>query len=310
MDDSPWRLLIPIVILLVLSGYFSAAEMALSSVNRIRMMSRAENGDRRAARIVALLEDFDKTLISLLIGNNIVNIGAAALATLMATRLWGLDSVAYATIVMTVVIFLFSENLPKAYAKACSERLALALSGSILLLTKLFGPLAFLFGGMSRLLSKPFKKKDEPTVTEDELHVIIETIAQEGALDEEKTELVQSALEFSERTARDILMPWGDVLTVSLDMSSEEILSRIRSCAHSRLPVTGAGGEVLGVLHIRKYLKAYLSGNAVLSDVMDDAHYIRSDIPIDDLLPVMSAGKTHMSVVLSAEGETAGGTCA
>ncbi len=305
-DGSPIRLCIFLILLLLLSAYFTSAEMALSSVSRIRMLSRADNGDRRAKRVLKILDHFEKALITLLIGTNIAHIGAASLTTLIATRLWGVSAVTYSTIAITIVVFLFAENLPKAYAKDCSERFALSISGSVLFCMKLLAPLVFIFGKISELLSKPFKIKAEPTVTEDELYDIIETIAEEGALDSEKTELMQSALEFSERTARDIVVPWADVLKVSIDMSGETVLNTIRSCAHSRLPVTGADGIALGVLHIRSYLKAHLAGDAVITEVMDDAHFIRGDKPIDDLLTEMSAEKTHMLIVLDAEGENLG----
>lgn len=306
--DSPIRLFVLLAILLALSAYLAACEMALSSVNRIRMMTYADNGDKRAKRVLKILDNFDKALITLLITNNIAQIGSASLATLITARLWGEDVVVYSTIITTIVVFLFTENLPKTYAKACNEKFAMGVAGSVLFTMKVFTPLVFVFSKVSDFLSKPFRseKKDNPTVTEDELYDIIETIVEEGALDEDTSELMQSALEFSERTAGDILVPWENVLTVSLDMSSEQIHDTIRACAHSRLPVTGADGSVLGVLHIRKYLKAHMAKNAVLTDIMDDAHFIRSDTPIDDLLPAMSASKTHLSVVMGRDGQTEG----
>ena len=309
MDDgSPIRLFIPLLLLLILSACFAACEMALSSVSRIRMMTYADDGDRRAKRVLKILDNFDKALVTLLIGNNIAHIGSAALATYITTQLWDEGVVAYSTIVMTIVVFLFAENLPKAYAKACNEKFAMGVAGPVLFVMKLFTPLSFLFSKISGLLSRPFRANvtEEPTVTEDELYDIIETIVEEGALDEDKSELMQNAIEFSERTAGDILVPWDKVLTVSLDMSAADILCVVRSCAHSRLPVTGADGSVLGVLHIRKYLKAYMAKCAVLTDIMDDAHFIRTDTPIDDLLPAMSANKTHLSIVMGLDGETLG----
>ena len=311
MEDgspSPIGLFIPLILLFIASAYFAACEMAVASVSRIRMMTYEDAGNKRAKRVLKILDNYDKTIITLLIGNNIAHIGSAAIATLITTRFWGDGAIVYSTIVVTVAVFLFAENLPKAYAKACNEQFVMANASMILFLVKAFSPLAFVFSKVSGLLSRPFrsKVKTDPTVTEDELHDIIEAIVEDGALDEEKSELMQSALEFSERTAADILIPWDKVLTVSLDMSADEILEIIRLCAHSRLPVTGADGSVLGVLHIRKYLKAHLQGDAVLTDVMDDAHFIRSDTPIDDLLPAMSANKTHLSIAMDSDGTPLG----
>lgn len=256
MDDgSPIGYLISIFLLILGGAYFAGTEIALASVNRIRMMSHADNGNKRAARVLYILDHFDKALTTLLIGNNIMHIGCASIATLMATKLWGVKAVPATTVVMTVVVFFVSEMVPKRFAKACNERFALAVSGSLLALMKAFTPISFVFSKLSAWVSKPFKKQqEEPTVTEDELYDIIETIAAEGAIDEEKSELVQSALEFSDTTVRDVLTPWEKVVCIPVDAPDEAILSTIRENAHSRLPVVDEEGHPIGVLLIRKYL--------------------------------------------------------
>lgn len=310
MDDgSPIRLLLYILLLLLGSAYFASAEMALTSVNKIRMMSYADNGNKRAARVLAILEDYDRALTTILIGNNIMHIGSATLATVFASRLWGTGAVSVTTVVMTVVVFLFAEMLPKCYAKACNERWAQAVSGSMLFLMKLMRPISALFSALSRLLSRPFMKKGEqrPTVTEDELHDIIDTIVEEGELDEDEGELVQNALEFAETAAREVYTPWYKAVRVNLSMSSDTIIDVIKSCTHSRLPVTGQHGAVIGILPIRSYLRAYLRDPEItLSEVMVDANFVADDIPIDELLETMSENQTHMVIVLDANGKTLG----
>lgn len=310
MDDgSPIRLLFYILILLLGSAYFASAEMALTSVSKIRMMNYADSGNKRAAKVLAILDDYDRALTTILICNNIMHIGSATLATLFASRLWGTGAVSAATVVMTVVVFLFAEMLPKCYAKACNERWAQTVSGSMLFFMKLMRPLSALFSGLSNLLSRPFMKADEqrPTVTEDELHDIIDTIVEEGELDEDEGELVQNALEFAETAAREVYTPWYKVVRVNLSMNSDTIIDIIKSCSHSRLPVTGQHGAVIGILPIRSYLRAYMKDPEVtLSEVMVDANFVAADIPIDELLQTMSDNKTHMAVLLDDNGKTLG----
>lgn len=309
MDDgSPIGYLISIFLLILGGAYFAGTEIALASVNRIRMMSHADNGNKRAARVLYILDHFDKALTTLLIGNNIMHIGCASIATLMATKLWGVKAVPATTVVMTVMVFFVSEMVPKRFAKACNERFALAVSGSLLALMKAFTPISFVFSKLSAWVSKPFKKQqEEPTVTEDELYDIIETIAAEGAIDEEKSELVQSALEFSDTTVRDVLTPWEKVVSIPVDAPDEAVLSTIRENAHSRLPVVDEEGHPIGVLLIRKYLKAHMRGETpALSIIMESVHFVDANMPIDDLFPVMSQNKLHLSIVRDAQWKTLG----
>ncbi len=308
MDDgSPIGFLLLIVFLILASAFFSASETALASVNRIRIKSLSENDDKRAKRVLYILDHFDQALTTILIGNNIVNISCASAATVMATRLWGLSAVTVTTIVVTLVLFLFAEALPKRFAIVCSERIALAISGSILFLMKLLTPIAKGFSVISNAASKPFRKKTvAPTVTEDELYDIMETVAAEGALDEEKTGLMQSALEFSGTTARDVLTPWADVVRLSVAMEENEILRIVCDCTHSRLPVVDVHGAVIGILQIRKYLKAHLKGHAPLMKIADPPQFIDADMPIDDLLPLMSAHKTQLALVRDTKEHTLG----
>ncbi len=307
MDDgspsSPlWYALLLFALVLV-SAFLSAAEMTLSTVSKIRMISLSDNHDKRAKRVLSLLDRFDKSLTTLLICNNVTNIGIASIATLVVTKLWGGDYLVYSTIITTLVVFIFAETLPKCYATACNERFALMMSGTISSLVKLLTPITFVFAKISGLISMPIKRKaPEPTVSEDELYDIIETIVEEGAIDEEKGELVQSALEFSETRARDALTPWYTVQTVNLQMQPDEIIALIKESRHSRLPVIDASGDICGILKIREYLKSYLAGVADLQSAMAEVHFVSGNTLVDDLLPDMINNKTHMSVVLDDGG--------
>lgn len=308
MDDgSPIGFLVLIVLLVLVSAYFSATEMALSAVNRIRIMSLADNGDRRAKRVLYNLDHFDQALTTILIGTNITHISCASAATVFATRTWGVSAVTMMTIVITLVIFMLGEMLPKRFAVIFSERFALFSGASLYVLMKLFSPLAKIYSALSRMMMRSRgQSAPEPTVTEDELYDIIETLPTESSIDEETTELVQNALDFSDTLARDILTPWDKAVFVALTMSDDEVLEVVRSNAHSRLPVVDVHGHAIGILQIRKYLKARLNGRVALMKVMDEPRFVDADMPIDDLLPVMSAMRTQLALVRDCGGATLG----
>lgn len=310
MDDgSPIGYLVAILAFIIGGAYFAATEIALASVNRIRMMSYADDGNRRAKRVLYILDHFDKALTTILIGNNIMHISCASIATLMATKLWGLSYVTLTTIVTTLAVFLLAEMIPKRFAKTNSERFSLAVAGSLMFFMKVLGPLAFVFSAISKFASKPFKKnqEEEPTVTEDELYDIIESIPEESGIDEEKAELMQSALEFSDTFVREVLTPWDRVVKLKLNMSGSEAMDVIKGDIHSRLPVIDDDGNPVGMVQIRKFLKArYKDASVCVNDIMDDIHFVNDDIAIDDLLTAMSNDKTHFSVVLDKDGRTIG----
>ncbi len=311
MDDpgSPIGYLAVIILLILGGAYFAAMETALASVNRIRMMSLADNGDRRAKRVLNILDHFDSALTTILIGNNIMHIGCASVATLMATKLWGVSAVTLTTVIMTFVVFLVAETIPKRFAMEACDRLAPALSGSLVLLMKILTPLVFLFSSFSMLVKRPFHRNhaEEPTVSEEELHDIIDNISEDSAIDEDTTELVQNALDFAETDAKDIVTPWANVVTVPADADQSFVLSLIRKTTHSRLPVADSSGQIIGMLSIRKYLKATLTDDQPsVRKLMGQVQFVSGNTPIDDLLPEMSRLKTQTALVTDTKGAIIG----
>lgn len=291
-----------------MAAYFAGAEIALASVNRIRLTNRAEDGDRRAKRVLYILEHFDKALTTLLIGTNVTHAGIATLSTVFTYSLF--DSieampdyaVTISTIISTLVVFLLGEMIPKAFAKACNEKFAYAIAGSLIFLMKILTPVSFFFSTISEWVSRPFKKKAEetPTVTEDELYDIIETFVEENDIDEETEELVQNAIEFSERTARAVMTPWEKVLHIHEHDSNEQVLEKIRHSTFSRLPVVNDEGWVVGTLSIRAFLKAnYKKETFSVRQIMSSATMINDSTPVDDLLSALSANRTHIAYVQS-----------
>lgn len=299
--SSPWGLIIFYLILVLGAMFFAAAETALSKVNRIRMMSYNDDGDKRAKRVLYILDNFDNALTTILVCINLFHVGCASVATLFVTGAWGDGAVGASTAVTTVLLFFFAEVLPKSYAATNSDKISLRISGVMVLLMRVLTPIAFVYRKLGQLMLKPFKKSmdDEVTVTEDEFHDIMETVAKEGSLDEDRTELMQSALDFSYTTASAVLTPWDKVLYVKTDMPSDQIVDIIRHCTHSRLPVLDADGRVVGILQIRKYLKEYIKrdGKLPIYRVMDKPHFISDEAPIDNLLESLSQNKTHIAIV-------------
>ncbi len=309
VDDSPAGYLISIFVLLLLAAYFAGAEIALASVNRIRLTNRAEDGDKRAKRVLYILEHFDKALTTLLIGTNVTHAGIATLSTVFTYTLFdSIESmpdyaVTLSTIISTVVVFLLGEMIPKAFAKACNEKFAIAIAGSLAFLMKMLTPISFFFSTISEWVSRPFKKKAEetPTVTEDELYDIIETFVEENDIDEDTEELVQNAIEFSKRTAKGVMTPWKNVLHIHENDSNDKVLELIRNSTYSRLPVVNDKGWVVGTLSIRTFLKChYKKEKFNVRQIMSSATMINDSTPVDDLLSTLSANRTHIAYVQSA----------
>lgn len=298
-------------VLLLGGAYFAGAETSLASVNRIRIMSRADNGSKRAKRVLYILDHFDEALTTLLIGNNIMHIGCASLSALVAARLeWGSFGATLTSLCTTLIVFLLAEMIPKTIAKACNERFALFAAPSLHFLMRVLYPLNFVFTSLTNGIKKLFRVKDEeePTVSEEELHDIIETLDEEDDIDEDTADLMQSALDFTETPVGEIFVPLKDVETVSIGMHPAEIVKIIEQTNHSRLPVKNREGEICGVVQIRKYLKEYLkrSGHVSLARVMDKPYYVTVGTPIDEQLAGMSKAKTHIAIVRDNDGKVLG----
>lgn len=197
-----------IILLIIMSAFFSATETAFSSVNKIRLKHEASNGNKKATRALKIAENFDKTLTTILVGNNIVNILSTSLGTVICTELFGAKGVGIATAAMTVLILIFGEIMPKSLAKENAEKFALVFGGLLNVFIVVLTPVTFIFRGLKNLVSKIFKSgSDAPSVTEDELKYIIDEIEEEGVLEEQESDLVRSALEFDDKNVSEVLIP-------------------------------------------------------------------------------------------------------
>ena len=311
MDDASRLSLTIVVLLLLCAAYFAVAETAFASVSKVKIRVRAERGEPKAVKAMQVLDNFDRAITSILICTNIVHISAASIVTLAVTRMFPdvPGAVTVSTFVMTIVVFFAGEMLPKSIAKKYSERLSLAVAGSLCFFMSVLKPLAKLLSATGNFAAKFVKADPEISVTEDEIYDIIEDMTEEGSLDEERGELISSALQFGETTVESILTSRVDLAALDIDDSPEEMLAFIRAQTHSRLPVyEGSIDNIVGILSIRKFIKAYLRQGAQLDirSLLDKPYFIHQSANIDGLLPVMSKNRLNMAVVTDNYGGTLG----
>ena len=293
-----WQILF--YILLIIGGaYFASAESAYVRANKIRLKSAADDGDKRAKRALYITDHFDKALTTILIGNNIMHLACSSLATVIAIDLLGEGNTIIATVITTAVVFLFSEMLPKSFANTQSEKLALGYSASLTALMKVLMPISFVFIKISDLFSRLFGGGQDDRMTEEELETIIDKVEDSGTLDEEQTDLLRNAVDFTKTPLEDIMTMREDIVGVDISMSQEEIFAVVRGTNFSRLLVyEGDVDHVVGILPVREYLRAYLRrGYVNLRRVMLIPEFAAPDAAIDDLFAAMSASKKQFVVV-------------
>ena len=309
MDDGSRLPLICAVLLLFCAMFFAVAETAFASTSRSRIRLYEDRGDMRAKEALYVLDHFDLAISAILIGTNIVHVSVAALVTTAVTRRWGLSAVSLSTLITTGVVFFAGEMLPKSIAKKFCDKLALSTAGLLVFFMKLFKPASRLLTAIGQSAARHAPGDLEKSVTEDELYDIIEDMTEEGSLDEEQGELISSALQFGEVTVENVLTPRVDLIAVDIRSSHEEILECIKGANHSRLPVYESSiDNIIGILQIRKYIKAYLREGKELDirPLLDEAYFVHQSTKIDELLPVMSKRKHNLAVVTDNFGGTLG----
>ena len=309
MESPSWLQIVSVIFLLVGSAFCSASETALSSVSTIRLKNLVEDGNEKARRALTIAEDYDKFLTTILVGNNIVNIASASLATVIATNLVG---AAYgplvSTIAMTIIVLIFGEILPKSYAKANSEKVALLFSGVISFLIKLLKPIVWVFLQIKKLTLSKDPGEAQPYVTENELKYIIETIEGEGVLEKQESDLVQSALDFDEITAQEILTPRVDLTAINISDTPEDVYETVSEGHYSRIPVYEKSiDSIIGILYVREYLLALSSGKQPeLRSLLHECPFVHKTMKISLLLNELKRSKTHLAVVTDDYGGTMG----
>ena len=299
---------VTLVILVAFSAFFSASETAFSSLNQIRLKSRADDGDRTAARVLAMSEQYDKLLSTILIGNNIVNIAAASIGTIIFTKMLGAERGAtVSTMVLTIVVLIFGEVTPKSLAKEMPETIATAVAPVLSLLMLVLTPLTWLFSQWKRLLNHFVHSSESDTITEGELMTMVSEAENDGELTDRESELIRSAIEFDDVEVEEILTPRVDVVAVEDDISLEELAQTFAESGYSRLPVYhGTIDNIIGVVHEKDFYIARLKKATKIDDLVAPTLYTTGSTQISQLLRTLREQHHHMAVVVDEYGGTEG----
>ena len=309
MDTVPRLPWVWVIILLFAAAYFAVTETAISSANRNRIRLASERGDLRAENALYVLDNFDRAITTILICTNIIHIAVAAIVTVSVTRIYGKGAVTLSTIIMTVLVFFFGEMLPKSVAKKYANRFTLSHAGALRIIMTVLYPLSWILTKIGNFVSELTKTEAELTVTEDEIHDIIEDMTEEGTLEEDEGDLLQSAIEFGTVTVGDIMTPIEKVVAINAEASPEEVLELVRSQVHSRLPVYRNDlNHIIGIMPIRTFIRSYLKKDLPdkIEPLLNKPLFIRNDLKIDDLLPIMAEHQFTLAVVTDGRSHTVG----
>lgn len=311
MDDGTLPRCLWILFFLVLSGILAAAETAYSYCNRIRMKLKAEDGSKAAKRVVNITENFDKAIITLLIGINIAHIVPASMATVLVTQWTGSESFGsvLSTFALTLIVFICCETIPKNIARVNADSFALVFSWPLYWLMKILTPAVFFFNTLAKLVKLLIgSKSNEPSMTEEEFADIVETVEEEGILEPEDSELIQSAIDFSDRVIRDIMTPRNKMIVINLQDPLPDIMNTILTEKYSRIPCTqGDSGKIVGILQVRRYLRDVLRpAGAELSSLLSPVYTVSASRAVHEVFDEMRRRKQHMAIVLDEDGQVEG----
>ena len=306
--DSYSISLVIIIICIIMSAYFSATETAFSSLNRIRIKNMAEKGNKKAQLVLRLSENYDSVLSSILIGNNIVNIASASLATVLFVELLGAEAgPSVSTAVTTVVVLIFGEVSPKSIAKESPEAFSMFSAPILNMLVILLTPFNFLFKQWKKLLSLLIKSSEDDGITEEELLSIVEEAEQDGGINEQESMLIRSAIEFTEQEAIDILTPRIDITAVPVTATKEEIAAVFAETAYSRLPLyEDSIDHIVGIIYQKDFHNYVYHTEKPVSDIIRPALFVPKSKKISILLKELQQKKLHIAVVLDEFGGTIG----
>lgn len=305
--DSSLSMIIWLIILVTCSAFFSATETAFSSLSRIRLKNTAAEGNKKAALALQLSEHYDKLLSTILIGNNVVNIAASSLATVLFLRFFPTYGVTVSTVVMTIAVLIFGEVSPKSLAKESPENFAMFSAPILRMLIVLLTPFNWLFGLWKVLLRKIFKFQDERGITEQELLTIVEEAQHEGGINAQEGDLIKSAIEFNDLEAGDILTPRVDLTAVDIEEDPQVIYHIFMESRFSRIPVyRDTIDNIVGVIHQRDFFVMIRTKGQTLSDIIAPAIFVSDSIKISKLIKHLQKSQAHMAVVTDEYGGTVG----
>ena len=310
MDPSLIPMLIAIIACVIMSGYFSATETAFSSFNKTKMKTIAEKGNKKAKLVLKLADDYNTLISTILIGNNVVNIAAASVSTILFTALLSGDEgkgSVVSTVVLTIVILIFGEVSPKSIAKDIPEKFTMFSAPFIQLLIWVFTPFNFLFGLWKKLLRLIIKSDDDGKMSQEELLMFVEEVEQGGSIDEEEGDLLRNVIEINEKTAADILTHRVDVVALPLDSTKEEIAALLSETKFSRIPVYDTTiDNVVGILHQKDFYTGSGITDQALSELITPPLYIPKSETANDILKTFKQEQSHIAIVVDEYGGTVG----
>jgi len=296
-----------LLVLILLSAFFSSAEMAFSSLSQIKLKNYAQNGHKRAQHTLNLSNNFEKLLTTILIGNNIVNILSASIATVFFVKFWGNYGVTISTAVMTTLVLVFGEITPKSLAKKMPEKYALAITpflrGFIWILT----PLNYIFGLWQKLMNKVFKFEYGAGITEEELLTYVSEVQNEGGINENEGELIRSVIDFDDLKVEEILTPRVHVVAVSVEEDIKKIIHKFKHTGYSRLPVYEENiDHIVGVINHKDFYNLVVLEKQPLDTIVMPPVYVTEYMKVSHLLELLRTNKSHMAIVKDEFGGTIG----
>lgn len=301
--------IIILVILLFLSAFFSSAETALTTVNRVKIKGLADDGDKRAALVLRICENYQKMLSAVLIGNNIVNLSASSLATVIVTKAFGSYLIGAGTGVLTLLVLIFGELVPKTIATVHSEEISLSYSKVLLFLMKIFTPLVFVINGLADFILKLFHvdKDNRSQMTENELKTYVDVSHKDGVIESGEKEIIYNVFDFSDAVAKDVMIPRIDMSCVSSDATYEEVEKCFKDDMYTRIPVYEENQDnIIGVINIKDLLFVDKSKDFKVKDYLRDAYYTYEYKKTADLMVEMRQNAWNVAFVLDEYGSTVG----
>ncbi|MCI6991505.1 MAG: hemolysin family protein [Clostridiales bacterium] len=308
MDSTCIAIIVILIILVALSAWCSSTETAFSSVNKLRLKSKADDGNLRAKKALVLLEQYDKVLSCILIGNNIVNLTAATLGTVLFTKLLGpVYGPASSTIILTVVVLIFGEITPKTLANDQAEKFCMRAAPALRICLIVLTPLQLFFGLFQKAAIKLFHSSEEEGITEEELITMVEEAESEGGLEHHESELIRAAIEFNDMEVEEILTPRVDIVAAPDTITMEEFAVLFAENGYSRIPVYHTSiDNIIGVVHEKDFFSARYHNHTDITSLISKVFYTTGTAKISDLLRLLQVRKAHMAVVVDEYGGTMG----
>lgn len=311
MDTTGVIQLLILLVLLILSGFFSSAETALTCANKVRIRSLADEGNKRALRVQIILESYSKVLSTILIGNNIVNIGASSLATTLTIRLFGNRFVGICTGILTFLVLIFGEIVPKTWAGSHADRIALAYSGIIHILMTLLTPVIWIVDNIAQGIIRLFHlgaKPGEGNITQEELRTYVDVSHEEGVIESGERKFIHNVFDFSDSTAAEIMIPRINMTSLSSDSTYEEIFTQFKKTMYTRIPVYEDDNpdNIIGFVHMKDFILTKDSPRFKVNKILRNVYYTYERKKTSDLFVELREKATNIAIVLDEYGSAVG----